>query len=131
MPRVIPAALAVVTALAATALAGPASAAVGPIQHLFVVFDENVSFDHYFGTYPNATNPPGSPAFSPAVGTPAVNNLQAPVDLITTNPNSAKPQRIDRSQPVTCDQDHDYTAEQEAFNDNQMDKFIEFAAGGS
>ena len=25
-----------------------------PIKHLVVIFQENVSFDHYFGTYPNA-----------------------------------------------------------------------------
>ena len=30
-----------------------------PIKHLVVIFNENVSFDHYFATYPNATNPPG------------------------------------------------------------------------
>jgi len=30
-----------------------------PIKHVVVIFDENVSFDHYFGTYPNATNPAG------------------------------------------------------------------------
>ena len=23
-----------------------------PIKHVVVIFDENVSFDHYFGTYP-------------------------------------------------------------------------------
>ena len=28
-----------------------------PIEHLVVIFNENISFDHYFGTYPNATNP--------------------------------------------------------------------------
>ncbi|HWX07463.1 MAG TPA: alkaline phosphatase family protein, partial [Bradyrhizobium sp.] len=27
-----------------------------PIKHLVVIFQENVSFDHYFGTYPNAMN---------------------------------------------------------------------------
>src|SRR5204863_10100716 len=27
-----------------------------PIQHLVVIFQENVSFDHYFGTYPTALN---------------------------------------------------------------------------
>ena len=32
-----------------------------PIKHLVILFQENVSFDHYFGTYPNATNPPGEP----------------------------------------------------------------------
>ena len=25
-----------------------------PIKHLVVIFGENISFDHYFGTYPNA-----------------------------------------------------------------------------
>ena len=32
-----------------------------PIRHVVVIFEENVSFDHYFGTYPNAANPPGEP----------------------------------------------------------------------
>jgi phospholipase C len=32
-----------------------------PIRHLAVIFQENVSFDHYFGTYPHATNPSGEP----------------------------------------------------------------------
>ena len=27
-----------------------------PIKHLVVIFQENVSFDHYFGVYPNALN---------------------------------------------------------------------------
>ncbi|MBN9633361.1 MAG: phospholipase, partial [Actinobacteria bacterium] len=31
-----------------------------PIKHLVVIFDENISFDHYFGTYPNATNTDGT-----------------------------------------------------------------------
>ena len=34
-----------------------------PIKHLIVVFQENVSFDHYFGTYPKALNLPGEPRF--------------------------------------------------------------------
>ena len=33
------------------------------IQHLVVIFQENISFDHYFGTYPFATNPHGEPRF--------------------------------------------------------------------
>ncbi|HEX2776015.1 MAG TPA: alkaline phosphatase family protein, partial [Candidatus Acidoferrales bacterium] len=32
-----------------------------PIKHLVIIFQENVSFDHYFGTYPVATNPSGEP----------------------------------------------------------------------
>ena len=34
-----------------------------PIKHLVVIFQENVSFDHYFGTYPFAENGKGEPAF--------------------------------------------------------------------
>ncbi len=30
-----------------------------PIQHLVVIFQENVSYDHYFATYPVAANPAG------------------------------------------------------------------------
>lgn len=33
-----------------------------PIKHLVVIFQENISFDHYFGTYPYATNPAGETA---------------------------------------------------------------------
>ncbi len=40
-----------------------------------VIYDENVSFDHYFGTYPYATNPAGEPSFTARAGTPAVNGL--------------------------------------------------------
>ena len=32
-------------------------AATTPIKHVVVIFQENVSFDHYFATYPNAANP--------------------------------------------------------------------------
>ena len=41
-----------------------------PIKHLIVVFNENRSFDHYFGTYPNALNVEGEPVFEPAKNTP-------------------------------------------------------------
>jgi phospholipase C len=34
-----------------------------PIKYLVVIFQENVSFDHYFATYPNAANLSGEPAF--------------------------------------------------------------------
>jgi len=32
-----------------------------PIEHVVVIFQENVSFDHYFATYPNATGGDGNP----------------------------------------------------------------------
>jgi phospholipase C len=100
-----------------------------PIQHLVVVFQENVSFDHYFGTYPNATNPPGEPAFHAAKGTPTVNGFSPA--LLNNNPNlnpangagATNPFRLDRTQAVTADQDHDYTAEQQAFDMGALDLF--------
>jgi phospholipase C len=94
-----------------------------PIKHLVVIFQENVSYDHYFGTYPHATNPSGEPAFHPLANTPTTNGLSGP--LLTNNPNSANPQRLDRSQALTCDQGHGYTQEQQAFDKGAMDKFVQ------
>ena len=100
-----------------------------PIKHVVVIFQENVSFDHYFGTYPNASNPPGEPRFVATDDTPSVNGLDAA--LLSSNPNAANPKRLNRSQALTCDMDHGYTDEQKAFDHGLMDKFIEFASGGS
>ncbi len=101
-----------------------------PIKHVVVIFDENISFDHYFGTYPHAANPPGEPEFYPAPFTPRVNNLLTD-NLLTENPNlnpangaaASNPFRLDRTQASTTDQDHSYTPEQEAFDAGQMDLF--------
>jgi phospholipase C len=99
-----------------------------PIQHVVVIFQENVSFDHYFATYPHAANPDGEPAFYAKPGTPTVNGLTAA--LHAHNPNAVNPFRLGRSQAATCDQDHEYTAEQQAFNHGLMDKFVEFTGNG-
>jgi phospholipase C len=100
-----------------------------PIKHLVVIFQENVSFDHYFGTYPNATNPAGEPSFHAKRGTPTVNGLSRA--LLNNNPNlnpangagATNPFRLDRSQAATSDQGHGYLAEQEAFDNGVMDLF--------
>ncbi len=100
-----------------------------PIKHLVIIFMENISFDHYFGTYPYATNPQGEPPFHPAAGTPTVNGLVG--TLTTYNPNlnpvngtgATNPFRLDRSQAATADQDHNYTPEQQAFDGGLMDLF--------
>src|SRR6516225_4177574 len=52
-----------------------ASVTTTPIQHLVVIFQENVSFDHYFGTYPDALNPPSEQFFHASDDTPSVNGL--------------------------------------------------------
>lgn len=72
-----------------------------PIKHVVVIFQENVSFDHYFATYPFATNPGGEPEFHARPGTPRVNGLNS--TLLHFNLNSTQPFRLDRSQPATCD----------------------------
>ena len=98
-----------------------------PIQHVVVIFDENNSFDHYFGTYPHATNPPGEPAFTPLPNTPSVNGLTP--TLLNNNPNSTAPFRLDRSQQVLCDNDNHYTDEQNAYHGGLLDKFPESTNG--
>jgi phospholipase C len=140
-------------ALCTATLAGPfttrgAAASLGsgqsdiatttPIKHLVVIYQENASFDHYFGTYPQAANPsstsPGDPPIEPRFvasdQTPEVNNLLPSSlngwrDLRTTNPNLAKPVRLARSQFATCSQDHGYKAEQRAANGGLMNRFVQ------
>ncbi len=121
-------------AVLAGATAGPAAAAgngrfqagpaATPIQHLVVIFDENVSFDHYFGTYPYAANTDGT-RFTAARNTPSVNGLLQD-HLLTANPNGKNPSRLGPAQAVTCDQGHGYTQEQQAYDGGAMDKFIPY-----
>jgi len=129
--------LALLTALT-TALGPSVSPAFGasqapgkktPIQHIVVIFNENISFDHYFGTYPVALNPKGEPPFHAKSDTPTVNGFNNA--LLNFNPNlnpangtgATNPFRLGRSQAVTADQDHDYTAEQLGFDMGAMDLF--------
>ena len=116
------------------------------IKHLVVIFGENNSFDHYFGTYPYAQNNPGETAFAPAPGTPSPNGLTAPLDpthgfapldggagfnLLTNNPNlnptngtgAANPFRLSASQAATEDMNHSYAPEQLADDNGAMDLF--------
>jgi phospholipase C len=108
-----------------------------PIEHLVVIFQENVSFDHYFATYPFAANTDGT-TFNPADGTPSINGLGtlvggAPTGVLLTNnpnkgnlanaPNNVNPFRLSHSQANTCDQNHEYVSEQMAFDLGLMDLF--------
>jgi phospholipase C len=94
-----------------------------------IVFQENISFDHYFGTYPKALNPLGEPRFVPFPNTPTVNGLSTALRISNPNLNPANgsgatnPFRLDRLQAVTNDQDHDYGPEQAAFDGGVMDLF--------
>jgi phospholipase C len=112
---------------------------VTPIKHLVVIYQENVSFDHYFATYPTALNPHGEPAFRALPKTPSVNNLVS-ANLLSDNPNdtntangagAADPFRLDRTQAASADQGHNYTPEQEANDDGAADLFPKFTGHGS
>jgi phospholipase C len=113
-----------------------------PIKHVVVVFGENISFDHYFGTYPNAAG------FTPAAGTPVANNLVTPldvtsgfaplagVDLLHNNPTAANTANgtgainpfllSGAAQAWTPDMGHNYKPEQQASNGGAMDLFPDF-----
>src|SRR5215467_6900702 len=124
-----------------------------PIKHLVVIFQENISYDHYFGTYPHAQNNPGETPFTAKRRTPINNNLLTPLDvnhdfwpligvnLLTNNPNAnanapvarnnqrqnganaANPFRLSPSQASTADQGHNDLPEQAAYNNGNMDGF--------
>ena len=128
-------------ALSASIGAFASSAPTTPITNVVVVFQENVSFDHYFGTYPNALNNPseaGATMFSAYPGTPSVNGLSPA--LLTNNPNKASastnqtttfgaqanPPRLTPSQAYTCSVNHNYGPEQAALDSGLMDRFPQF-----
>jgi phospholipase C len=94
-----------------------------PIKHVVVLFDENISYDHYFGTYPDAKNTDGTKFFA-APRTPANDNLITSNNL-TTNPNQYPPTRLTPSEAMTCDQNHAYLPEQKAENGGAMDSFVQ------
>jgi phospholipase C len=123
-------------AAAATFLAGwllsrATAQTATPVKHIVVIFDENISFDHYFGTYPNALNLPGETPFKARAGTPSVNGLTGM--LLKRNPNflnvkvnqayAVNPFRLGPAQAATADQNHGYTEEQMAFHSGLMDSF--------
>src|SRR5262249_4394908 len=123
------------------------------IKHLVVIFQENISYDHYFGTYPNAQNLSGETPFNARAHTPLNNNLVTPLDvsrdfkplngvnLLDNNPNNnpnapaapnnqrhnagdaANPSRLSPRQASTADQGHNDMPEQAAYNNGLMDGF--------
>jgi phospholipase C len=129
-----------VTVMLAAVLAAAAYAGVGgkrdgrdttttPVKHLVVIFQENVSFDHYFATYPVAANTDGT-FFRAAPDTPSVNGLTESL-VAPNNPNSVQPFRLSHAQAETCDQDHGYKDEQLAFDGGLMDRFVETVGRGA
>jgi phospholipase C len=122
-----------------------------PIKHLVVIFDENQSFDHYFGTYPQSSNPSGEPtqAWVAPSNVTYVNNYLKYPSLLNANPNMTNslntslgyqssylnPFRIDRAQYNVSSMNHNYLPEQQASDNGAMDAFVYYtgkaATGGS
>jgi phospholipase C len=121
-------ALGVLAVLSGHALA-QTQATKTPIEHVIVLFQENVSFDHYFGTYPRAENLPGEHRFQAAPETPSVDGLTPA--LLEHNPNKSNPMRLSPKQAITCDMDHQYMSEQQAYNGGLVNRFIEYASSAN
>ncbi|MQY34354.1 Phospholipase C 1 [Streptomyces sp. RB17] len=111
-------------AAAPAAAQGGHSSTVTPIKHVVVLFDENISFDHYFATYPKAANTDGT-KFTASKNTPKDIDTLAHAGLLTKNPNQYAPKRLSPSQAMTCDQNHNYGAEQLAYNGGKADQFVQ------
>jgi phospholipase C len=118
-----------------------AFATTTPIGRVVIIFQENRTFDNYFGTYPHAANLPNeqswvgvpAPQFSPLNVTMSVNGLTP--DLLQNNPNKtltgarANPKRLRPADAYTCDHNHGYAAEQRAMHGGLVDLYPQSTAG--
>jgi phospholipase C len=77
-----------------------------PIEHILILYEENRTFDHYFGTYPGAN---GLPLHTALPKTPGSNETVAPFHLTTTK---------------TKDLDHSSRAARIAYDNGKMDGFV-------
>lgn len=94
-----------------------------PIKHLVVIFQENRSFDHYFGTYPFAENKKGEPKFKAKKETQQINGLAKP--LLKNNQNEVNPFRLPPSVVAYPSPLHHYINLQEAAHAGLMDQFVQ------
>ncbi|WP_328538693.1 phospholipase C [Streptomyces sp. NBC_00344] len=104
-------------------------AAATPVKHLVVIFQENVSFDHYFATYPKAANTDGT-TFTADRNTPRNINTLSNAGLLKKNPNLYAPGRLSSQQAMTCDQNHSYGPEQYAANSGRADQYVQNTDSG-
>ena len=98
--------------------------AAGPIKHVVVLFQENVSFDHYFATYPHAANTDGTP-FHARAATPKADTVSNAGLVDGKNPNLYQPFRLTSGQALTCDQNHSYKPEQQAVDGGKNDQYVQ------
>lgn len=100
-----------------------------PIKYLIVIVPENASFDHLFGTYPNALNLPGEPRFKAKLNTPSVNILSKA--LLKHNTNLIPPFRLDMVHVATNEPAHHYTQLQQEAHGGLLDQFVQVNSGDS
>src|SRR6266568_7365412 len=86
-----------------------------PIQHTIIVYQENISFDHYFGTFGHGSN-----------------GIPAGVQLYHTTPDGTQlgpftSFRLDgTAQATTCDVDHDYASMIQMADGGAMDQYLQY-----
>ena len=85
-----------------------------PIKHTIILYQENISFDHYFGTYGHGAN-----------GIPAGSTQTYSNGTSTWGP-FAPTQLSGVTQSRTCDVDHSYTDMIKMVDHGAMDKFLQF-----
>jgi phospholipase C len=89
------------------------SGARSPIQHTIILYQENISFDHYFGTYGHGSNgiPAGS-ALTYSNGTQSWGPFQ--------------PSKLSgKTQNFTCDVDHGYADMIKMADGGAMDRYLQ------
>ncbi|MDB5084569.1 MAG: hypothetical protein JWN30_1455 [Bacilli bacterium] len=117
------------TLIATAALAAPlgltqvkadnAQSTNSPIKHTVVIFQENRSFDNYFGTYPSA------PGFQALPGTPNVNGIPAGSVNYDVYGTPHTPYLFPSNQLQTQDVDHGFNDMVKMYDNGLMDKFYQ------
>ncbi len=104
--RKTPMLLVVLALLSLSFHAGIAKSEGIPIEHIVILYEENRTFDHYFGTYPGANGISMNIALPK---TPGSNETVRPFHIPTTS---------------THDLDHSNRAAKIAYNNGKMDGFV-------
>lgn len=88
-----------------------------PIKHLVVIYQENRSYDNYFGTYPSA------PGFNALPGTPKAEGIPDGSYNLDEKGNKVAPFLFTKEELQTPDVDHGFDDMAKAANGGKMDGF--------
>ncbi len=115
LSRVLPLGLLAALMLPVTARAEDDQGTHSPIKHTIILFQENISFDHYFGTYGHGAN--GIPAGVQLTHTSSTGTKYGPYS----------PTKLDgQTQAYTCDVDHGYADMIQMADHGLMDKYLQY-----